>query len=228
MKTKFFITVAFVAGLMVCACGGKKETTEVETPETEADVNAFSAEALPEIVEYQRQKSSSEGAGEYNPWEMYGLKEMVSAEDVSDADYEYDDVEEEAEMEEEEQFEDASDDYEAEPVVYYLGHNVEFKLAKKDLSDFKKKGDDAVAVIDRMDNNAKQIDILIFNKTTYDDFLKKSDDLVKQNNDGEHPSGYEKQGNNVYISKGDSTASDVAIMFAGPANGGYLLSIYNK
>ncbi len=220
MKKCSFIVLFCLLGILMWSCGNKKDGQNDIVENTEnPEVNAFSAEALPEIVEYQRQKSSNEGTGEYNPWEMYGLKEMVGGdniEDVTDEDYEYgDDIDSE---EEERQFEEASDGYDSEPVVYYLGHNVDFKLNKNDISDFKKKGDDAVAVIDRLDNNAKQIDILVYDKALYDDFVKKSKDQVR----------FEKIGDNLYVSKGDSSQVDVALNFVGPSNGGYLLNIYNK
>jgi len=218
MKTRIFITIAFIATLMVWACGGKTENNPDADIQQEEDVNAFSAEALAEIVDYQRQKSSPEGSGEYNPWSTYGLKEIMDddLEDVSEEDFEYADEGEEGA--EEGQFEDASDSYEAEDVVYFLGHNVEFKLKNRDISDFKKKGEDAVAVVDRLDNNKKQIDILIFNKATYDEFVKKSKDQVR----------YQKQEENLFVAKADSAGKDVMVKFAGPFNGGYLLSIFNK
>lgn len=216
MKKRFFITLAFVASIMLCACGGKTENNPEAEEQQEENSNAFSAEALAEIVDYQRQKSSPEGSGEYNPWTTYGLKEMVGdMDDFSEDDFEYAD---EGEGEPEGQFEEATDDFEGEDVIYYLGYNVDFKLKNKDISDFKKKGDDAVAVVDRMDNDKKQIDILIFNKATYDEFVKKSKDQVR----------YQKQEDNLFVSKADSTGNDVMVKFAGPFNGGYLLSIYNK
>jgi hypothetical protein len=178
--------------------------------------NAFSADALPDLVSYQQQKSSEEGVGEYNPFESYGFKEMVSPDDVTDEDYEYADEQVE-EVLDEGQFEEASENYQSQPVTYYLGHNVEFKLKNNDLSDFKKKADDAVAVIDRFDDNAKQMDILIYDKKLYDEFRKESNEQK-----------YSQQGENLFIAKADSIGVDVAVNFVGPCNGGYLISIYNK
>ena len=220
MKKSSFFILACLSAIIICACAGKKENKEEVEDRIEADNdNAFSAEALPDIVDYQRQKSSQDGTGDFNPWEMYGFKELVSADDESDEDYEYDDEYDAVETEEQEgQFQEAGENFEAQPVVYYLGYNVNFKLKNNDISDFSKKADDAVAVIDRLDNNAKQIDILFFDKKLYDDFKKQGDKLER----------LDKISDNMLVSKGDSTDVDVAVNFAGPANGGYLLSIYNK
>lgn len=221
MKTKYYLLLACLTSLLVYSCGKKednnKEVGEETTVENDA---AFSADALAEIVEYQRQKSGEEGTGEYNPWLSYGLKEMTSAADVTDDDYEYDEDFDDDDIgdDDEVHFNDADDDYESQPVVYFLGHNVDFKMKNNDISDFKKKSDDAVAVVDRFDNKASQIDILIFDKKLYDEFVKKGNDQVR----------YKKQGENVVISKGDSIATDVAVLFAGKTDGGYLVSIYSK
>ena len=219
MKKYCFIILAVVSVFVITAsCSGNKasEQNPEEIEDSLMSENAFSADALPDLVSYQQQKSSEEGVGEYNPFESYGFKEMVSPDDVTDEDYEYADEQVE-EVLDEGQFEEASENYQSQPVTYYLGHNVEFKLKNNDLSDFKKKADDAVAVIDRFDDNAKQMDILIYDKKLYDEFRKESNEQK-----------YSQQGENLFIAKADSIGVDVAVNFVGPCNGGYLISIYNK
>ena len=192
-------------------------------PDSLENVNAFSAEALADIVEYQRQK---DGVGtDYNPWATYGFQELIDADESQEQDFEYAEDELEAEQEYEEvdpdaeEFQDASDDYVGEPVVYYLGHNVNFNSKKNDVSAFTKKGNDAVGVIDRFDDQDSRIDMLIFDKKLYDDFKLKGDDAER----------YEKMEDGNLLSVADSTAvKDVEVLFKGASNGGYLISVQWK
>lgn len=221
LKHKFLLFVALAASALICSCGCKDNQKTAEPVEQEEADNAFSAEALADLVEYERQK---EGEGtEYNPWLTYGLKEMVDMDAAEDEDFEYQDADEaDAEAEEEadateEAIPDATDDYVGDPVVYYLGYHVDFNAAKADITAFTKSEDDGVGVIDRFDDNGSRIDIIVFDKKIYDDFVQKSKDPVR----------YQPLDDNTYLSK-DSLGRDVSVSFAGPSNGGYLFSIQAK
>ena len=222
---KLLYTFIFLAACLMTSCGCKEKKEQVEGVDSLEHSDAFSAEALADIVEYQRQKSG-EGT-EYNPWASYGLLELVDVDDADEEDFEYIDEEEVAESdeaydeygdEEYEQIPDASDDYEAASMTYFLGHNVKFDSSRHDVTAFSKQADDAVGVIDRFDDEGSQIDILIYNKELYDDFMKKSKDTVR----------YQDLGGNRFLSKGDSLASPVTVCFEGSANGGYLISILSE
>jgi len=218
LKRKLFILMALVLPMLMvsCSCGDGKKPEGASEPEEQS--NAFSAEALADLVEYERQK---EGEGtEYNPWQSYGLKEMVDLAAAEESDFEYQDEATTAEMAEsgenaaDEAIPDADENYVSAPVVYYLGYNVDFNSSKSDLTAFTKKGDDGVGVIDRFDDKGSRIDILVYDKALYDDFLLKNKDQVR----------YEMVDENNYLSK-DSLGRDVSICFAGETNGGYSFSI---
>ena len=225
MKSAYWLITAILAVNIVCSCscGSKKADKNEVAPDSLENVNAFSAEALADIVEYQRQK---DGVGtDYNPWATYGFQELIDADESQEQDFEYAEDELEAEQEYEEvdpdaeEFQDASDDYVGEPVVYYLGHNVNFNSKKNDVSAFTKKGNDAVGVIDRFDDQDSRIDMLIFDKKLYDDFKLKGDDAER----------YEKMEDGNLLSVADSTAvKDVEVLFKGASNGGYLISVQKK
>ncbi len=218
LRNNLFIilSLAMSAMMLSCSCDDSKKK-DVPT-EQEDHANAFSSEALADLVEYERQK---EGEGtEYNPWQSYGLKEMVDLAAADDSDFEY---QEEATTEEmgedvddasESAIPDADENYVGAPVVYYLGYNVDFNSQKTDLTAFSKKEDDGVGVIDRFDDKGSRIDILVYDKKLYDDFLQKSKDQVR----------YEMIDENTYLSK-DSVGRDVSISFAGESHGGYQFSI---
>ena len=221
LKSKLFILMALCLSVLMssCSCGDKKEKSE--SPENEENTNAFSAEALADLVEYERQK---EGEGtEYNPWQSYGLKEMVDMAAADESDFEYQDGDDENASSDEEDLEadaaipDADETYVSAPVVYYLGYNIDFNSSKTDLSAFTKKGDDSVGVIDRFDDKGSRIDILVYDKSLYDDFLLKSKDQVR----------YEMIDENTYLSK-DSLGRDVSILFGGGTSGGYHISIETR
>lgn len=210
------IAAVFFAILLVsCGCG--KTEKPVDNQEIiEDDLNAaFSSEALADIVEYERQK---EGEGtEYNPWQSYGLTEMMDADAADDADFEYQEGDDLPQDEVEGQIPDATEDFVGEPLVYYLGHNVDFKAGKDDLSAFTKKAEDGVGVIDRFDDKDSRIDILIFNKSLYEDFVQKGQDQVR----------YTKVDDTTFVSR-DSVGRDVEVCFAGAQNGGYVIRVKGK
>ena len=85
------------------------------------------------------------------------------------------------------------------------------------MSAFSKQEDDGVGVIDRFDDKGSRIDILVYDKKLYDDFVQKSKDQVR----------YTKVDDSTYVSK-DSVVRDVNICFAGAAHGGYQISILTK
>jgi hypothetical protein len=215
LKDKFLLSIAFVACLLMLSCGCKSDPKAEVPQEQEEQPNAFSAEALADLVEYERQK---EGEGtEYNPWQSYGLKEMVDFDDADDSDFEYQD-EDGAEVEETEgEIPDGDENYVGDPLIYYLGYHVDFNSSKTDMSAFSKQEDDGVGVIDRFDDKGSRIDILVYDKKLYDDFVQKSKDQVR----------YTKVDDSTYVSK-DSVGRDVNICFAGAAHGGYQISILTK
>ncbi len=215
LKDKLLLSIALVACLFMLSCGCKSDP-KAETPqEQDEQPNAFSAEALADLVEYERQK---EGEGtEYNPWQSYGLKEMVDLDAADDSDFEYQDEEGTEEEEVEGQIPDGDENYVGDPVVYYLGYHVDFNASKTDMSAFTKKEDDGVGVIDRFDDKGSRIDILVYDKKLYDDFVQKSKDQVR----------YTKLDDSTYVSK-DSVGHDVNICFTGAAHGGYQISILTK
>lgn len=215
LKKNFLLSITFIACLLMLSCGCKSDPKAEETQEQEEQPNAFSAEALADLVEYERQK---EGEGtEYNPWQSYGLKEMVDLDDADDSDFEYQD-EDGAEVEEAEgEIPDGDDNYVGDPLIYYLGYHVDFNSSKADMSAFSKQEDDGVGVIDRFDDKGSRIDILVYDKKLYDDFVQKSKDQVR----------YTKVDDSTYVSK-DSVGRDVNICFAGAAHGGYQISILTK
>ena len=217
-RNKLFIIMLLALATQMISCGCKDSKKKEVSTEQDDNANAFSSEALADLVEYERQK---EGEGtEYNPWQTYGLKEMVDMEAADDSDFEYQDEATSEEMSDgseemsEGTFPDADENYVGGPVIYYLGYNVDFNSQKTDLTAFTKKGDDGVAVIDRFDDKGSRIDILVYDKKLYDDFLQKSKDQVR----------YEMVDDNTYLSK-DSLGRDVSICFSGEANGGYQFSI---
>lgn len=217
LKRKLFILMALVLPVLVVSCSCDKSKKKEDPAVQEEQSNAFSAEALADLVEYERQK---EGEGtEYNPWQSYGLKEMVDMAAAEESDFEYQDDgtdvgSSSSDDETDEPIPDADENYVSAPVVYYLGYNVDFNSSKSDLTAFTKKGDDGVGVIDRFDDKGSRIDILVYDKALYDDFVLKSKDPVR----------YEMLDENNYLSK-DSLGRDVSICFSGEANGGYSFSI---
>ena len=215
LKDKLLSGISLVVCSFVLSCGCKSDLKSENPQEQDEQPNAFSAESLADLVEYERQK---EGEGtEYNPWQSYGLKEMVDQDVADDSDFEYQD-EDGSEVEESEgEIPDGDENYVGDPVVYYLGYHVDFNSSKTDMSAFSKQEDDGVGVIDRFDDKGSRIDILVFDKKLYDDFLQKSKDQVR----------YTKVDDSTYVSK-DSVGPDVNICFAGAAYGGYQISIQTK
>ena len=220
---KIFYAFLFLTACLMYSCGCKDNKVQDEGVDSLENDNAFSAEALADIVEYQRQKDG-EGT-EYNPWASYGMVELVDVDESAEEDFEYIDEETEGaeanddyEDEMYEQIPDGDENYDAEPMVYFLGHNVTFDSSRHDVSAFSKKADDAVGVIDRFDDEGSRLDILIYNKELYDDFVKKSKDTVR----------YKELGDNRFLSRGDSIDTPVTVSFEGENNGGYLISILSK
>ena len=102
MKSAYWLITAILAVNIVCSCscGSKKADKNEVAPDSLENVNAFSAEALADIVEYQRQK---DGVGtDYNPWATYGFQELIDADESQEQDFEYAEDELEAEQEYEE------------------------------------------------------------------------------------------------------------------------------
>ena len=214
--------------LLACiltSCGCNESKVHEDGVDSLVNDDAFSAEALADIVEYQRQKDG-EGT-EYNPWTSYGFVELVDIDESDEEDFEYNDEEgsdesaddiDEYREEDYEQIPDGDEHYEAEPMIYFLGYNVNFNSSRHDVSAFTKQSDDAVGVIDRFDDEGSRIDILIYNKELYEDFVKKSKDTVR----------YKELGDNRFLSKGDSLGTPVTVCFEGANNGGYLISILSE
>mgnify|MGYP007069845330 CR=1 FL=1 len=211
-----FYAFAIQAICMLASCNSCGSDSTEETATNDSTEIDFSSEALADIVEYQRQKG---GGTEYNPWEGYGLKEMIdfAAEEADETEYDDDEYREDPDAAM--QFEEGTDDYDnGEPMVYYLGHDVNFNSKKADVSAFTKKSDNAVGVVDRFDKGGSKIDIIMFSKNMYDDFLLKMSDTER----------YVKQTDNTFLALGDSLETNVVLEFDGKKNDGYLLSIYSK
>lgn len=213
-----FYAFALMATISFASCNscGSNSTEDNQTTNDSTEID-FSSEAMADIVEYQRQKSG-EGT-EYNPWEGLGLKELIDLSTEESDENEYDDDEYRMDNDEDMQFVEGDDEFDnGEPMVYFLGYNVDFNSKKNDISAFTKKGDNAVGVIDRFDKEGSRIDMMLFDKGMYDEFLKKMSDAER----------YEKQTDNQFIALGDSTESNVVIEFGGLKNDGYLLSVFTK
>ena len=77
-RNKLFIIMLLALATQMISCGCEDSKKKEVSTEQDDNANAFSSEALADLVEYERQK---EGEGtEYNPWQTYGLKEMVDME----------------------------------------------------------------------------------------------------------------------------------------------------
>ena len=103
-------------------------------------------------------------------------------------------------------------------MVYYLGYDVEFNSKNPDISAFAKKGENSIGIIDRFDKEGSRIDMMLFNKSMYDEFKQKMNDKER----------YAQQSANKFVAMGDSVESHVVIEFGGQKNDGYLISVFTN
>ena len=224
LKEKMILCVALFTATFLFSCGCKDKPAVKNEQEENLEVDGFTAENLSELVFYESQKKNEEG-NDNDPWQRLGFKDMNLGEDAQDSDYDYADegdmqmdegVEADEAESEEGQIPDADKDFVAQPLAYYLGYHVDFNPSKTDLTGFKKTEDDGVGVIDRLDDKGSRIDILIYDKKLYDDFVLKCTDQVM----------YEKVNDSTFLSK-DSLSKGVNVYFGGSFNGGYQISLFN-